>query len=134
MCMYVYTCARVFAYNNIMLLGLRTLKISIEGVSAPIMSLIVEYAYTRLCEITSDNVEELCVAANFFLIFGLQYACCSFLLKHLDNSNCIGICKFARSYFCTELETAAHKHTMEHFQNAFQVSNLNTFNYVPNYI
>ncbi len=39
-------------------------QVFIPGVSADMMNLIIEYAYTRECQVTSDNVERLLPAAD----------------------------------------------------------------------
>lgn len=88
------------------------------------MSLIIDFAYTRCCELTADNVQELLIAANYFVMNGLQAECSTFLLTQLDDYNCIGIRNFARTYFATKLERAAHWHIIEHFQTVFKVTSV----------
>lgn len=90
-------------------------EVYIPGVSADIMGIIVEYAYTRNTLVTEDNVEYLLPAADHFHIMGLVKACTNFLMRQIDHHNVIGIRNFAKHYFCTSLERACHKFLMENF-------------------
>ena len=95
-------------------------EVVIPGVSAAIMSTIVDYAYTRHVDINADNVEMLLPAADQFHVVGIVKKCCDFLTAQLCPENCIGIHKFARAYFCHNLERTSIRYIM---QNFFQVSN-----------
>jgi len=52
--------------------------------------------------VTFQNVEELLLAADQFLIKYVKNKCCSFLRHHLVSTNCIGIRHTAR-WLCTAL-------------------------------
>ncbi|XP_046968333.1 kelch-like protein 10 [Vanessa cardui] len=68
------------------------------------MNLILDYAYTGTCVVTAENVEYLLPYADQFDVVGVIQLCCQFLLQELRPHNCLGIFKFARCYFCSELE------------------------------
>ncbi len=84
-------------------------EVFIPGVTADMMSLLIEYAYTRDAHVTAENVERLLPAADQFHVLGLLKACCNFLHKNIDHENCLGIRNFAKNFFCTGLARAAHR-------------------------
>lgn len=58
-------------------------------------------------EIEEDNVESLLATACMLQLDKVRDYCCSFLMKELHLSNCIGIRKFAALHCCNELYEAA---------------------------
>uniref|UniRef100_A0A8C1LNG9 Kelch-like protein 10 n=1 Tax=Cyprinus carpio TaxID=7962 RepID=A0A8C1LNG9_CYPCA len=95
----------------------------ITGMSQNIMSLIIQYAYTGSVFITEENVLELLVAADQFLISGLVDACCQFLESRLCPENCIGICMFTEDFHsCSKLRHKAKLYVLQHFEEVLQVS------------
>ncbi|KTF89115.1 hypothetical protein cypCar_00040494 [Cyprinus carpio] len=87
------------------------------------MSLIIQYAYTGSVFITEENVLELLVAADQFLISGLVDACCQFLESRLCPENCIGICMFTEDFHsCSKLRHKAKLYVLQHFEEVLQVS------------
>lgn len=98
-------------------------EVVIPGVSADIMKTIIDYAYTRKVEITSENIELLLPAADQFHVNGMVKACCDFLASQLEDENCIGIYKFAKSYFCHNLERTSFRYLMQNFCKVCSKSN-----------
>uniref|UniRef100_A0A671N751 Kelch-like protein 10 n=1 Tax=Sinocyclocheilus anshuiensis TaxID=1608454 RepID=A0A671N751_9TELE len=95
----------------------------IPGMSRNIMSLIIQYAYTGSVLITEENVLELLVAADQFIVSGLIEACCQFLESHLRLENCIGICMFTEDFHsCSKLRHKAKLYILQHFEEVLQVS------------
>ncbi|KAJ8317347.1 hypothetical protein KUTeg_005251, partial [Tegillarca granosa] len=94
-------------------------EVIIPGVSADIMEMIIDYAYTRDAPITSETVERLLPAADQFHVAGLIKACCDFLQSEIDSENCIGIRNFARTYFCHALERHAFRYILHNFGDIF---------------
>ncbi|XP_049954201.1 kelch-like protein 5 isoform X1 [Schistocerca serialis cubense] len=76
---------------------------------------IVQYCYTGKVEIREETVEKLLSAARLLQMPEIVDACCGFLKKQLDPSNCIGIRLFADTQGCDDLMKAAHDYTTEHF-------------------
>ncbi|XP_043916344.1 kelch-like protein 10 [Protopterus annectens] len=95
---------------------------NIPGVSPDMMSLIIEYAYTRTITITVDNVEQLLVAAAQFQVSGILKACCEFLESQICTENCIGIWRFADFYNCPELNNKAGLFILHNFEEIVNVS------------
>ncbi|XP_051578467.1 kelch-like protein 10 [Myxocyprinus asiaticus] len=96
---------------------------NILGISPDIMSLILQYMYKRSVCITEDNVTELLVAADLFLISGLVDTCCEFLEAQLCPENCIGICMFAGHFHtCSKFQCKAKLYILQHFEEVVRVS------------
>ncbi|XP_070152244.1 kelch-like protein 10 [Polyergus mexicanus] len=99
-----------------------TSEIVISSVPGEIFSLILDYAYTGICDINADNVEQLLPIADQFEVLGIVQLCCQFLLQELRPENCLGIFKFARHYFCRDLEKQGRKYIRHHFKQILQES------------
>ncbi|XP_043932041.1 kelch-like protein 10 [Protopterus annectens] len=84
--------------------------------------MIVNYSYTRIVDVTEDNVEELLIAADQFYVFGILRACCDFLESQLCLENCLGIWKFADCYYCPELKRKAIIFILRNFKEMVKVS------------
>lgn len=98
-------------------------EIVIPGVSADIMKIIIDYAYTGHVDVNQENVEMLLPAADQFHVMGIVKRCCDFLSKELCATNCIGIYKFARMYFCHSLERISFRYLMYNFHEISTLSN-----------
>ncbi|XP_072775139.1 kelch-like protein 10 isoform X1 [Taeniopygia guttata] len=94
----------------------------IPGISAEMMGLIINYAYTRTVPITEDNVQSLLAAADQFNVMGIVSLCCEFLSSRLCFENCIGICRLTDYYHCPDLRAAACVYILHHFEEVSQVS------------
>ncbi|XP_002741594.1 kelch-like protein 10 [Saccoglossus kowalevskii] len=92
---------------------LKTVKI--PGVSIRTMDQIIDYAYTREVVITESNVVDLVVAADQFHCLGIVEKCADFLADRLSSDNCIGIRRFAQSYYIPSLEESAKQYLLKHF-------------------
>ncbi|KAK2586942.1 hypothetical protein KPH14_009870 [Odynerus spinipes] len=93
-----------------------TTEVVIDSVPGEIFSLILDYAYTGVCNVNADNVEQLLPLADQFEVLGVVQLCCQFLLQELKPDNCLGICKFARHYFCRDLEEKGRRYIRHHFK------------------
>lgn len=100
-----------------------TREVVIPGVSAEIMSHLIDYAYTRDAAVTAENVEFLLPAADQFHVLGLVKLCCDFLISELSPENCIGIRRFAKTFFCHNLERAAFRFLMLNIADILVYSN-----------
>ncbi|NWH62101.1 KLHL4 protein, partial [Geococcyx californianus] len=90
-------------------------EIKMEGVDPDALKALVRYAYTGILELKEDTIESLLAAACLLQLSQVIEACCSFLMKQLHPSNCLGIRSFGDAQGCTELLKVAHTYTMEHF-------------------
>ncbi|XP_015587950.1 kelch-like protein 10 isoform X2 [Cephus cinctus] len=97
-------------------------EVSVNCVPGEIFALILDYAYTGTCNVTAENVEQLLPLADQFEVLGVVQLCCQFLLQELRPENCLGIFKFARHYFCRDLEEKGRKYIRHHFKQILQES------------
>lgn len=91
-------------------------------ISAQLMEVVIEYAYSREAKVTSENVQELLPVADHLGILGLVKACCDFLKASITFENCIGIRNLARNYFCTQLEKDTTKFILGYFLDVAEKS------------
>lgn len=63
-------------------------------------------------ELKEDTIESLLSASCLLQLSSVVQACCSFLVKQLHPSNCLGIRSYADAQGCHDLQRAAHAYTM----------------------
>ncbi|KAG7188297.1 hypothetical protein KM043_007959 [Ampulex compressa] len=97
-------------------------EVVIDFVPADVIELILDYAYTGTCNVNADNVEKLLPLADQFDVLGVVQLCCQFLLQELRPHNCLGIFKFARHYFCRDLEEKGRKYIRHRFKQVLRES------------
>jgi hypothetical protein len=91
-------------------------RVTLHDVDHGALSSLVEYAYTGQLTITEDNVQCLLPAASLLQISVIREACCSFLLRQLHPTNCLGIHNFADTHSCAELQVTSHKYALVNFK------------------
>jgi len=69
------------------------------------------YFFIGSIELQEDTVETLLSTACLLQLTAVVDACCSFLMKQLHPSNCIGIRLFADAQGCMDLLKVAHNFT-----------------------
>ncbi|XP_057213003.1 kelch-like protein 10 [Triplophysa rosa] len=95
----------------------------VQDVSLHIMSHIVECAYTGSVYITKENVAELLVAADRFLMSYLVNGCCHFLESQLDPEGAIDIFTLTQNFqSCSKLHTKAKLYILKHFEDVLRLS------------
>ncbi|XP_061566482.1 kelch-like protein 5 [Cololabis saira] len=90
-------------------------EVKMEGVDPDALWVLVQYAYTGCLDLREDTIESLLSASCLLQLSSVVQACCSFLVKQLHPSNCLGIRSYADAQGCHDLQRAAHCYTMEHF-------------------
>jgi len=76
---------------------------NLYGISKKIMENILDFIYTGIVEITSENVYEVMEAANFLSISILKNFCSEFLLEEVKLENCLSLKRFSSLYECHDL-------------------------------
>ncbi|XP_077471727.1 kelch-like protein 10 [Stigmatopora argus] len=89
----------------------------IRGLTAHLMQLIVDFAYTGTLSVTEDNVKELLIAADEFNMIAIVQTCCAFLTEQLRPENCVGIWQFTRNYYMPQLQLEAYQYILYHFED-----------------
>jgi len=70
--------------------------ITISGIDANSMRLVLDYIYTGRVELNSETVQNLLSAANLFQLKGLRDGCADYMEQKIEIDNCIGIHFFAQ--------------------------------------
>jgi N-acetylneuraminic acid mutarotase len=79
----------------------------IKDVSPTVMEQILTFIYTGGVTLTTENVEEIMIAANMLQLLELKHICGMFLTEQLDTDNCFGLRAFADVYSCGNLKKEA---------------------------
>lgn len=94
--------------------------VTLQGVEPDMIRNLVEFAYTGSITINKNNVQNLLSAANLLEVLKVRDACCKFLDRNMDESNCLGIHCFAEVHACTELMQHAKTFVLKHFQEIIE--------------
>ncbi|XP_071963391.1 kelch-like protein 24 isoform X2 [Antedon mediterranea] len=92
-------------------------RVSLNGIESSILSLLVDFAYTSEIMITKTNVQSLLSAANLLGVLAVRDACCRFMQRHMDATNCLGIHCFAEAHACTPLQELSKTFVLKHFNH-----------------
>ena len=85
--------------------GKRTFEM--KDVAAGVLEQILNFIYNDTVSLTTENVEDVMIAANMLHLVELKRMCADFLMQHLDTDNCFGLRAFADVYSSTELKREA---------------------------
>ncbi|XP_030055903.1 kelch-like protein 35 [Microcaecilia unicolor] len=89
--------------------------VSIQKISAPSMTLLLDYMYGGNLVIEEENVEGILEACDLLQISRLRDACITFLEDQLHPYNCVGMKKFADSFSIASLSEKSKKVMLEGF-------------------
>ncbi|XP_070532214.1 kelch-like protein 20 [Ptychodera flava] len=98
----------------------RQTEVTIRDIDEHAMELLIEFAYTSTIVVEEGNVQTLLPAACLMQLQEIQDACCEFLKRQLDPSNCLGIRAFADTHACRDLLRIADKFTQHNFQEVME--------------
>jgi kelch-like protein 10 len=122
----VILCAVSPHFKTLFTYSLKGSKIERSEVSVDIpghiLELMLDYAYTGHCNVTLQNVGQLLPIADQYELLGVVQQCCQYLFEELQPENCLGILKFARHYFCHDLEERGRKYVCHNFKKILQQS------------
>lgn len=90
--------------------------VEIKDMSGHVLSSLVDFAYSGEIELTIDNVQEVLTASSLLQMTEVQDHCCSFLMKQLDVSNCLGIKTFVEANGCLQVTSDIDRFARKHFQ------------------
>ena len=95
-------------------------RVTLNGVHPTMISRLINYAYTSEICINKHNVQSLLSAANLLEVLPVRDACCHFLERHMDESNCLGIHCFAETHACSDLQNKTKLFTLHYFTDVSQ--------------
>ncbi|PIK52486.1 putative kelch-like protein 5, partial [Apostichopus japonicus] len=91
------------------------MEVVLHGIDPQSLRDCIQYIYTGMITLSESTVEKLLATASILQLSEVVMACCTYLVKQLHPSNCLGIRSFADQQGCLDLLRAAHTYTMEHF-------------------
>ncbi|XP_078666193.1 kelch-like protein 21 isoform X2 [Branchiostoma floridae x Branchiostoma belcheri] len=90
-------------------------SIDIQEVPTKTLKLVTEFVYSGKTVLTEELVETALHAACLFQVRSLTKACCKFLERQLDNSNCVAVLSLSDMYACADLEEKARSYILQNF-------------------
>ena len=76
--------------------------VELKDVDADVIESIIDFSYTGLIQITTENVEKILEHATLLQFPEVCDICCAFLKEQLNPTNCIGIRHFVSLHACKE--------------------------------
>jgi len=90
-------------------------RVKLVDVDPHALSILVNYVYTSIVDVTEANVQTLLPAANLLQLIDVRDACCEFLAAQLHPTNALGIKSFADRHGCQDLYNLSHQYIENHF-------------------
>jgi len=94
-----------------------TRTVHIKDADEKSLCMLTDFAYTGNISITIYNVQSLLITSNMLQISKVVDACCDFLIKQLNASNCLGFLEFADTYSLWKLKIDCEKYVTENFSD-----------------
>lgn len=104
---YAYTGTETLVYRDIRSYICGKLRKSVHSFIRTLL-----FSIAGRLELREDTIESLLSASCLLQLSSVVQACCSFLMKQLHPSNCLGIRSYADAQGCRDLQRAAHAFTM----------------------
>ncbi|XP_038068952.1 kelch-like protein 24 [Patiria miniata] len=92
-------------------------QVYLDKIDPDIMELLIEYAYTSIIIIDTANAQALLEASSRLQFEKVVGACCQFIEKNLDPSNCLGVLMFADQHSLSGLYQAALAYSLDRFED-----------------
>uniref|UniRef100_A0A1B0CS45 BTB domain-containing protein n=1 Tax=Lutzomyia longipalpis TaxID=7200 RepID=A0A1B0CS45_LUTLO len=89
-------------------------EISLNGVTAAGIELLLEYAYTSKLELNLANVQDVLSAASHIQLDAVVEACSNYLQSQLDVDNCVDIVSIAEMYSLDKLRQRVYRYICAH--------------------
>lgn len=123
---YAYTGTRT--YQSVAWTVLKEIQLFLKLmvlVPLPIIHLFLPPGVPGRLDLREDTIESLLSASCLLQLSSVVQACCSFLMKQLHPSNCLGIRSYADAQGCHDLQRAAHAYTMVSSRTVSPLSEIN---------
>lgn len=100
----------------------RQSEISLNGVTARGIELLLKFAYTSKLELNLANIHDVLSAASHIQMDSVVEACSNYLKSQLDIENCVDVVTIAETYSLAKLRQKCYRFICEHFYE-FSVTN-----------
>ncbi|KAG4067485.1 hypothetical protein HA402_002762 [Bradysia odoriphaga] len=84
-------------------------EISVSGISARGIELMLDYAYTSKIELNSANILDVLSAASYVQMDAVVDACTDYLQSHLDMDNCVDIATISETFSLQKLRQKCYR-------------------------
>lgn len=84
-------------------------EISVSGVSARGIELMLNYAYTSKIELNSANILDVLSAASYVQMDAVVDACTDYLQSHLDMENCVDLATISETFSLQKLRQKCYR-------------------------
>ncbi|XP_003217775.2 kelch repeat and BTB domain-containing protein 12 [Anolis carolinensis] len=90
-------------------------EVALHDMSAESVSVLLHYMYTAELLLSNSNVQSVAITAFFMQMESVFQLCQTYMMNHMDTSNCVGIYYFAKHIGAEELSDQARKYLYQHF-------------------
>ncbi|MEE6502172.1 hypothetical protein FKM82_004431 [Ascaphus truei] len=90
-------------------------EVTLHDITAGSVSIILEYMYSAQLNISNLTVQSVATAAFFMQMEDIFGMCQSYMMDHMDASNCVGIYYFAKQISAEEMSEKAKRYMYRHF-------------------
>lgn len=73
---------------------------------------LLDYVYTRECQLTLETVNQMIDAAKFYQMTDLFHYCCEYLIENLNDENIFSLYDFAKLHFNSKLFNITYEYIM----------------------
>lgn len=73
---------------------------------------LLDYVYTRKCQLTFENIHQMINAAKFYQMTNLFEYCCEYLIENLNHQNVFHLYHFAKLYSNEKLFHITYEYIM----------------------
>lgn len=95
---------------------------TIYNIRGEMLSLLLEFIYTREMWLSEVNVLPIFEAADYLSLLKIRNKCCEFIENQIEEMNCLGVLRFAQDWFCPDLQRVAHTYITRNFVDVSKIS------------
>ncbi|XP_072303323.1 kelch-like protein 10 [Eucyclogobius newberryi] len=88
---------------------------TLHGITPKVMSLVLDWIYTKSITVSMENLQEVMMAADMMLLKKLVEICFQFMEDCMCPENCIGIWKFSNVVVSPKIRLLAQQFILRHF-------------------
>ncbi|XP_033727224.1 kelch-like protein 10 [Pecten maximus] len=103
-------------FTNRLLMTADQKEYVIPSVSAEMIQIIIDFAYTKKAQITLRNVKQLLPVADRLHVYELTKQCCDYMSENLDTDGCMDTYAFAKKHYFKGLEDGCYDFIMRNFR------------------
>lgn len=95
-------------------------EVKLSNIEPDDFAILLKFAYTGKVEITQENVQNLCVAADYLRVDFVKQECAKFMAQHLDMDNICYVIIFSINNSLSELKACSIDYLTKHLDEILQ--------------